>query len=121
EAFGGKVLHVAEYRSPDAFAGQRIVVVGAGNSAVQIAYELADHAETSLAVRDRVRFAPQTIAGRDLHWWLKLTRADLLPPSVLKRIITGTPVIGTDKYRTALEAGRPDQRPMFAEFASDGV
>lgn len=121
EAFGGKVLHVAEYRSPDAFAGQRVVVVGAGNSAVQVAYELADHAETSLAVRDRVRFAPQIIAGRDLHWWLKVTRADLLPPSVLKRIITGTPVIGTDKYRTALEAGRPDQRPMFAEFTSDGV
>jgi len=121
EAFQGRVLHVADYRSPEEFAGQRVVVVGAGNSAVQVAHELAEHAETSLAVRDRVRFAPQVIAGRDLHWWLKATRADLLPPSVLERVVTGTPVIGTDKYRRALEAGRPDQRPMFSALTPDGV
>ncbi|QQC59572.1 NAD(P)/FAD-dependent oxidoreductase [Rothia kristinae] len=121
EAFGGRVLHVADYRSPEEFAGQRVVVVGAGNSAVQVAHELAGHARTSLAVRDRVRFAPQMIAGRDLHWWLRLTRADFLPPVVLSRLVTGTPVIGTDKYKRALEAGRPDQRPMFAAFSPDGV
>ncbi|KID31081.1 putative flavoprotein involved in K+ transport [Prauserella sp. Am3] len=121
EAFGGRVLHVADYRSPEEFAGQRVVVVGAGNSAVQVAHELAEHARTSLAVRDRVRFAPQVVAGRDLHWWLRLTRADFLPPAVLSRLVTGTPVIGTDKYRKALEAGRPDQRPMFVAFSPDGV
>lgn len=121
EAFEGRVLHVADYRSPEEFAGQRVVVVGAGNSAVQVAHELAEHAETSLAVRDRVRFAPQMIAGRDLHWWLRLTRADLLPPSVLERLVTGTPVIGTDTYKRALEAGRPDQRPMFTALSPDGV
>src|SRR5690625_3639336 len=121
EAYQGRVLHVADYRSPEEFAGQRVVVVGAGNSAVQVAHELADHAQTSLAVRDRVRFAPQVIAGRDLHWWLLLTRAHLLPPSVLTRIITGTPVIDTGKYRAALEAAHPDQRPRFAEYVPDGV
>lgn len=121
EAFEGRVLHVADYRSPKEFADQRVVVVGAGNSAVQVAHELAEHAETSLAVRDRVRFAPQVIAGRDLHWWLRLTRADLLSPSVLERFVTGTPVIGTDKYKRALEAGRPDQRPMFTAFVPDSV
>ncbi len=118
---GMRTLHVADYRSPEAFSGRRVVVVGAGSSAVQVAHELADHAKASLAVRDRVRFAPQVVAGRDLHWWLKATRADLLPPSVLARIITGTPVIGTDKYQKALAAGRPDQRPVFTEFTSDGV
>ncbi|WP_293696205.1 NAD(P)/FAD-dependent oxidoreductase [uncultured Agrococcus sp.] len=121
EAFEGRVLHVADYRSPEAFAGQRVLVAGAGNSAVQVAHELADHAETSLAVRDRVHFAPQVIAGRDLHWWLSRTRADLLPPSVLRRIVNGTPVIDSGVYRSALEAGRPDQRPMFTAFVDDGV
>ncbi|OYO14031.1 flavin-containing monooxygenase [Enemella evansiae] len=121
EAFGGSVLHVAGYRSPEDFSGQRVVVVGAGNSAVQVAHELAEHAKTSLAVRDRVRFAPQVIAGRDLHWWLRVSRADLLPPSVLERLVTGTPVIDAGKYQKALEAGRPDQRPMFTAFTPDGV
>ncbi|MFD1530375.1 NAD(P)/FAD-dependent oxidoreductase [Pseudonocardia aurantiaca] len=40
-AYTGRVLHAAEYRSPAPFAGRRVVVVGAGNSAVQIAVELA--------------------------------------------------------------------------------
>ncbi|GAA0036908.1 flavin-containing monooxygenase [Brevibacterium metallidurans] len=121
EEFEGRVLHVADYRSPEEFSGQRVVVVGAGNSAVQVAHELAEHARTSLAVRDQVRFAPQVIAGRDLHWWLKLTRADLLPPSVLDKIITGTPVIDAGKYRAALQTAHPEELPMFAEYVPDGV
>ncbi|MEU7607220.1 NAD(P)/FAD-dependent oxidoreductase, partial [Streptomyces sp. NPDC041003] len=36
ETFAGQILHAADYRSPTPFAGQRVVVVGAGNSAVQI-------------------------------------------------------------------------------------
>ncbi|MGI6877897.1 flavin-containing monooxygenase [Microbacterium sp. gxy059] len=121
DRYEGRVLHVAGYRSPEEFAGQRVVVVGAGNSAVQVAHELAEHARTSLAVRDRVRFAPQVVAGRDLHWWLRATRADLLPPAVLARLVTGTPVIDTGKYRRAIDEGRPDRRPMFTAFTEDGV
>ena len=45
--------------------------------------ELAEHAETSLAVRDRVRFAPQMIAGRDLHWWLRDYGLNLDPHAAL--------------------------------------
>ncbi|MFF3677875.1 hypothetical protein ACFYYS_28375 [Streptomyces sp. NPDC002120] len=31
ESFTGRILHVADYRTPEAFARQRVVVVGAGN------------------------------------------------------------------------------------------
>jgi hypothetical protein len=41
EEYAGQVLHAADYRSPAPFTGRRVVVVGAGNSAVQIAAELA--------------------------------------------------------------------------------
>jgi putative flavoprotein involved in K+ transport len=40
EEFAGQSLHAADYRSPEPFTGQRVVVVGGGNSAVQIAAEL---------------------------------------------------------------------------------
>jgi hypothetical protein len=40
DGFAGVTLHAAEYRQPVAFAGQRVVVVGGGNSAIQIAAEL---------------------------------------------------------------------------------
>ncbi|MFJ6555392.1 NAD(P)-binding domain-containing protein [Streptomyces luteogriseus] len=39
--FTGPVAHAADYRSPVPFAGRRVVVVGAGNPAVQIAAQLA--------------------------------------------------------------------------------
>nr|WP_211357626.1 NAD(P)-binding domain-containing protein [Nocardia cyriacigeorgica] len=49
--YTGKVMHSADYRPSEAFAGQRVVVIGSGNSAFQIAVELASHAEVILASR----------------------------------------------------------------------
>ncbi|MEW2584926.1 NAD(P)-binding domain-containing protein [Streptomyces virginiae] len=73
EAFAGQVLHAADYRSPAPFAGRRVVVVGAGNSAVQTAAELARESRTSLAARAPVKFARQHLAGKGLHSWLTRT------------------------------------------------
>ncbi|WP_308402764.1 NAD(P)/FAD-dependent oxidoreductase [Streptomyces sp. AC550_RSS872] len=70
EGFTGSALHAADYRSPHPFTGRRIIVVGAWNSAVQIAAELAHVARTTLASRGPVRFMRQRILGRDLHFWL---------------------------------------------------
>ncbi|MFI8713247.1 NAD(P)-binding domain-containing protein [Brevibacillus brevis] len=41
EQFQGMNLHSKDYQNPPPFQNQRIIVVGAGNSAVQIAVELA--------------------------------------------------------------------------------
>ena len=121
DEFGGRVLHVADYRSPTGFEGRRVVVVGAGNSAVQVGYELAAVARVSLAVRAPVRFVPQVRGGRDLHFWLHQLRLDLLPPAVLARLFKGTLVFDAGSYQQALTSGRFDQRPMFDRFVGDGV
>lgn len=41
EEFRGRQLHTAGYPGPDAFAGQRVLVVGGGTSAVQHLLEIA--------------------------------------------------------------------------------
>jgi putative flavoprotein involved in K+ transport len=79
EHFTGAVLHSSQYRAPDAFAGRRVVVVGAGNSAVQIAADLALVARVSLARRAPLRWQPQRPLGRDLHWWLIRSGLDSAP------------------------------------------
>lgn len=121
DGFAGEVVHVADYRSPRPFEGSRVVVVGAGNSAVQVGFELSEVARTTLATRSPVRFTPQVRGGRDLHFWLDRLRLDLLPPGVLSRFGTGTPVLDTGTYRAAIVGGRLPERPMFTSFTEDGV
>ncbi|MGW7544020.1 flavin-containing monooxygenase [Streptomyces sp. NPDC054770] len=113
EGFAGAVLHAAEYRTPESFTGQRVVVVGAGNSAVQIAADLAAHAQVTLATRHPVRFAAQRTLGRDLHWWLKRTGADTLPLGRFLRTPPTQLVIDDGRYRAAVASGAPDRRPVF--------
>lgn len=117
--FAGQVLHAAAYRGPKPFAGQRIVVVGAGNSAVQIGYELADVAEVTLATRQPISFVPQRLRGRDLHYWLRHTGFDDLPAEWLARLVSGTLVLDTGDYHRAFDTGRLDRRPMFTAFDAD--
>jgi cation diffusion facilitator CzcD-associated flavoprotein CzcO len=42
ERFGGRVLHAAEYRNAEPFAGAAVLVVGPGCSGMEIAYDLAE-------------------------------------------------------------------------------
>ncbi|KFG74732.1 flavin-containing monooxygenase [Streptomyces mutabilis] len=121
EDFAGAVLHAAEYRAPQPFAGQRVVVVGAGNSAVQIAAELAAHARVTLAARHPVRFARQRVLGRDLHRWLKVTGIDVLPVGRFLRTPPTQSVIDDGRYRAAVTAGAPDLRPVFSAIEGTKV
>ncbi|MET9969695.1 NAD(P)/FAD-dependent oxidoreductase [Streptomyces sp. NPDC006356] len=112
-SFTGAMLHAAEYRAPEPFTGQRVVVVGAGNSAVQIAAELGTHAQVTLATRHPVRFARQLTLGRDLHWWLTRTGIDVLPVGRFLRTPPTQLVIDDGRYRAAVAAGAPDRRPVL--------
>lgn len=52
-AFKGELLHSSEYRNPEPFKGERVLVVGPGCSGMEIAYDLAEHGASKvwLAVR----------------------------------------------------------------------
>ncbi|WP_030525938.1 flavin-containing monooxygenase [Nocardia rhamnosiphila] len=121
DEFAGRTLHASSYRNPAEFTDQQLVVVGAGNSAVQIAAELSGHAQVVLASRAAVKFVPQRPLGRDVHFWFSLTGFDAAP---LGRIVTQAPtqpVLDDGRYRTALAAGQPQRREMFTAFTAEGV
>lgn len=62
--FDGEVLHAHDYRTPEPFAGRRVLVVGAGQSAAEIAVELSTHAaHTCLAIRSPVHVVPRRLGG----------------------------------------------------------
>ncbi|MFD1930894.1 MULTISPECIES: flavin-containing monooxygenase [Nonomuraea] len=119
ETFTGRVVHAADYRSPKDLAGQRVVVVGGGNSAVQIAYELTETAErVSIASRAPLAFLPQRRDGRDVHHWLVSSGFDKLPPAWLIHHVRARLVVDVGDYAAAVEDGRLSRRPMFS--ALDG-
>ncbi|AIG80392.1 Putative FAD-dependent oxidoreductase [Amycolatopsis japonica] len=121
DTFTGNLLHSSDYRSPEPFAGQRVIVVGAGNSAVQIATELAGHAHVTLATRAPVKFAPQRPFGKDVHFWSAAVGFDHLPIGhLLKKPLT-SPVNDPGVYKAAISQGRPDQRRMFTTIDGDTV
>ena len=65
--FDGRQLHAHDYKSKDELRGKRVVVVGMGNSAMDIAVESSEvAARTFLAARRGVHVIPKYMFGRPL-------------------------------------------------------
>ncbi len=119
--FTGDVRHVAGYREPKAYSGQRVVVVGGGNSAIQVAHELAEHAHVTLATLQPVEFLAQRRDGHDIHYWTATTGFDRLPPEWLVQLVSGPLVSDDGNYSNALRTGVYDRRPMFTAFDRERI
>jgi putative flavoprotein involved in K+ transport len=119
--FTGRLLHVAEYRNPAPYEGMRVVVVGAGDSAAQVANELAPVADVTLAARHPLRLIPQRIGGHDVHYWLGKTGFDSLPAPWLRKISGGSLITDSVGLRQSLAHGLLDVRPMFIALDRDEV
>ena len=80
--FAGEVRHSVTYRSAAEFAGRRVLVVGAGNSGVDIACDAARSADAAfLSVRRGYRFVPKHIFGIPTDVFI--TRGGLPPKGVV--------------------------------------
>ncbi len=63
--FSGQVMHSADYRTPDALAAKRVLVVGGGNSGCDIACEAAQHAAATFhSTRRGYWYIPKYLFGR---------------------------------------------------------
>ncbi|KAJ3679972.1 hypothetical protein LUZ60_016250 [Juncus effusus] len=63
--FQGPVSHVADYKSGEKFTGKKVLVVGCGNSGMEVCLDLCDHeAFPSMVVRDSVHVLPREVYGK---------------------------------------------------------
>jgi putative flavoprotein involved in K+ transport len=102
-------VHSSAYRNPSQVPAGPVLVVGAGNSGLQIAQELAATNPVTVAVGAKPRTLPQRFLGRDIFWWLTRTGMVTRPAdSLLARRVRarGELVIGTrleDLRRSGVE------------------
>ncbi|MEV8313823.1 NAD(P)-binding domain-containing protein [Streptomyces sp. NPDC059900] len=122
DTFRGRQLHTAVYPGPEAFEGQRVIVVGGGASGTQHLMEIAPYAAATTWVTRR---PPVFREGPfDENWGRSAVamveervRQGLAPQSVVS--VTGLPV--NDAIRQARADGVLDRLPMFDRITPSGV
>lgn len=96
---GGVVqLHSSAYRNETQLPSGDVLVVGAGNSGLQIAEELLASRPVTLAQGKPQPFLPQRVAGRSIFWWLERLRLSRVPATswLGQQLKQRDPVIGTN-------------------------
>jgi cation diffusion facilitator CzcD-associated flavoprotein CzcO len=123
ETFRGRQLHTADYNGAEEFAGQHVLVVGGGASAVQLLAEISEYAGTTWVTRrppewrdTDEEFGPEI--GRQIIAKVEeRVRAGLPPRSVVA--VTGLKL--REQEQAALRKGVYQRQPMFERITPDGV
>jgi dimethylaniline monooxygenase (N-oxide forming) len=106
-SFAGESLHAHHYKDPSQLEGKRVVVVGMGNSAMDIAVDASYHAaSTTLVARRGVHVVPKYILGRPLDSGVRPSRVPF--PWQLRglQLVLGLTVGPMERYGLP----RPDHR-----------
>jgi Flavin-binding monooxygenase-like len=142
-SFDGTVSHSHEYRTPDRFAGRRVLIVGAANSAAEIAVEVSAVAErTLMSIRRGAHVIPRRLgrapfdAGdveprNRLPWRLlnaiygRRVASTLGPapaswPLPAHRLLEGIPIISSDLL-PAVRRREIVVKPAIERLIGDGV
>jgi cation diffusion facilitator CzcD-associated flavoprotein CzcO len=144
--FQGRILHSREYKNSAPFRGQKVLVVGMGNTGAEIALDLSENGiAAAISVRGPVNIVPRDFLGRPtqktafalakLPTWLgdwigarvqRLAFGDLrpygldqpaLPPARQLRETGKTPVIDLGTVRH-IKAGKIKVHPQIQSFGA---
>jgi cation diffusion facilitator CzcD-associated flavoprotein CzcO len=121
EEFAGRQLHTVDYRSADEFAGQHVVVVGGGASAVQLLGEISRVTSTTWVTRRPPVWREGSFdeeQGRAAVALVEQAVREGRPPGSVVGV-TGLGV--TPWVRDALDRGALERLPMFDRLTRDGV
>ncbi|MED6106824.1 putative indole-3-pyruvate monooxygenase YUCCA3 [Stylosanthes scabra] len=65
DEFGGHVMHASDYKSGESYKGQKVLVVGCGNSGMEVSLDLCNHNATpSMVIRSSVHVLPREVFGK---------------------------------------------------------
>lgn len=149
DQFRGDLVHSRNYKNPKPFLGQKVLVVGMGNTGAEIALDLSEfNVETYISVRSPVSIVPRDVNGRPVQItakkmaklpfglgdWLGIQirrfligdltkyglKTDPTPPAVLLRETGKTSVIDIGTV-AAIKAGKIKVLPDIEGFYESGI
>lgn len=149
ESYQGKLIHSRAYKNPDDYHGQRVLIIGMGNTGAELALDCSENdIDVSISVRSAVNIVPRDLNGRPTQLTarqlakLPFGLGDWLGTQIRKRVVgdlskygletatipparqlkeTGkTPVIDLGTVEH-IKAGRIKILPDIARFHEDGV
>jgi dimethylaniline monooxygenase (N-oxide forming) len=143
-SFDGTIFHVRDYRTPDPFAGQQVVVVGASQSALDVVAEVSATARrTFLSCRQSHHLIPRRVLGRPFDhrdtpaalfvplpavrllmralMWAGRAVPDRgnLPPPRHRLFVSRWPVVVSPSAQRALAERAFECRPAISRLAGD--
>lgn len=66
-------VHSANYKNPSQIPGKKVLIVGSGNSASDIALDLCNTHEVFMSVKRKLRFRNFYTLGKSWFWWREIT------------------------------------------------
>jgi cation diffusion facilitator CzcD-associated flavoprotein CzcO len=144
QTYTGTLIHSREYRNAAPFKGQRVLVIGAGNSGAEIAVDLMEGgAHVTVSIRQGVNAVPLSLLGVPIQYWALLVERmprlmAALAPVMLRRSAArlraagipkspepvlqahGIPIIGLRLLKAA-QAGKIGITGAIARFEPRGV
>lgn len=115
--FGGEVMHAHHYEEPDVFKGKRVLVLGMGNSAMDISVEASYVAErTVLTSRRGAWVIPKYLFGRPLDTLFTSPRI----PHRIRRRVAETLMQANVGSMTRYGLPEPDHRLLSAHPTISG-
>ncbi|MFE1341358.1 flavin-containing monooxygenase [Streptomyces sp. NPDC058733] len=112
-SFAGTILHSVDYQDGRDFAGRRVVVVGLGASAVDIAADLSRHAErTVLSVRRGLHIVPKQLFGISVDLIAEAPWFTAMPFEEARRFVENALLVARGKLS---DYGLPEpDHPIFS-------
>lgn len=121
DVFEGLQLHSSEYRSPQQLKGEKVLIIGSGNSGAQILAEVSKTHDTTWVTLKEPKFLPDDVDGRYLFEFATRQYKARLEGKKIEPVGSLGDVVMVDSVKDARDRGVLHSKRPFKKLYEKGV